>query len=88
VWHPGAPQRSGAPQHPGAQLPIISSRRTFIYTLGAGATFSLLIEVVQYFIGRSADVDDLMLNTAGSWLGFLLFFIIVKPFMGERSRSQ
>jgi glycopeptide antibiotics resistance protein len=72
----------------GLLFPIVSSRRKFACTLCAGAAFSLLIEVVQYFIGRSADVDDLILNTAGCCLGFLLFFIIVKPFMVEKTRRK
>jgi glycopeptide antibiotics resistance protein len=65
----------------GLLFPVVSSRHKFIYTLCAGAVFSLLIEVIQYFIGRSSDVDDLILNTAGSCVGFLLFFVIVKPFI-------
>lgn len=35
--------------------------------------FSFLIEFVQYFIGRSADIDDLMLNTLGGVSGYLIF---------------
>ena len=34
---------------------------------------SLVIEIVQYFIGRSFDVDDIILNVIGGILGFLLF---------------
>ncbi|WP_326837743.1 VanZ family protein [Amycolatopsis rhabdoformis] len=36
------------------------------------AWFSAAIETVQYFIGRSADVDDVLLNTLGAALGVLL----------------
>jgi VanZ family protein len=32
--------------------------------IAVAALFSALIESVQYFIGRSADVDDVLLNTA------------------------
>lgn len=36
--------------------------------------FSALIEVVQYFTdGRIADVDDFLLNTVGTAIGFALF---------------
>jgi glycopeptide antibiotics resistance protein len=35
----------------------------------AGLALSLSIEVLQYFLGRAADVDDVLLNTAGAVLG-------------------
>lgn len=35
----------------------------------AGLMLSLAIEVSQYFLGRAADVDDVLLNTAGALLG-------------------
>ena len=34
---------------------------------------SLTIEIVQNFIGRSFDVDDIILNTVGGIIGFLLY---------------
>lgn len=34
---------------------------------------SLTIEVVQKYIGRSFDVDDIILNVVGGILGFLIF---------------
>ena len=42
--------------------------------LCAGA--SLLIECLQLFLGRSVDVDDLILNTLGGLLGYLLFCLL------------
>ena len=41
----------------------------FLATLAS----SLVIETVQYFIGRSFDVDDIILNVIGGVLGFLIF---------------
>lgn len=35
--------------------------------------FSFSIEVVQFFVGRSVDIDDLLLNTLGAILGFLIY---------------
>ena len=32
----------------------------------------LLVETLQYFMGRSADIDDWLLNMLGVFLGFLL----------------
>lgn len=34
---------------------------------------SLTIEVVQKYIGRSFDVDDIILNVVGGILGFLVY---------------
>ncbi len=45
-------------------------------------TLSCLIEAVQYVIGRRfADVDDILLNTIGGLLGYLLFW---QPFTFSR----
>ena len=34
---------------------------------------SFVIEIVQHFIGRSFDVDDIILNVVGGIIGFLLY---------------
>ena len=34
---------------------------------------SLVIEIVQHFIGRSFDVDDIILNVIGGLIGFLIY---------------
>ena len=34
---------------------------------------SAVIEIVQYFIGRSFDIDDIILNVVGATIGFLLY---------------
>ena len=39
---------------------------------------SLTIEVVQKYIGRSFDVDDIILNTMGATFGYLIYKIINK----------
>ena len=44
------------------------------------ALLSFAIEFTQYFTGRSADIDDLMLNTLGGILGCLFFFVVSKLF--------
>lgn len=36
---------------------------------------SLTIEVIQMFIGRSFDVDDIILNFLGGTLGFIIYYI-------------
>ena len=46
---------------------------------------TLFIETVQLFIGRSVDVDDIILNFLGSCLGAILYFFLRKlfPKIGE-----
>ena len=39
---------------------------------------SLSIEVIQFLIGRVFDVDDIILNVVGSFLGFLIYIIFQK----------
>ena len=44
-------------------------------TVLAGAGFSLFIEITQLpFFDRCSDVDDLILNTAGIFIGALIYF--------------
>jgi glycopeptide antibiotics resistance protein len=52
------------------------SRRIIV----TGLLFSLLIEVLQYVfpIGRSADIDDVILNTLGTFLGVVLWKVSTK----------
>ena len=38
-----------------------------------GFAASVTIEFVQFFIGRSTDIDDVILNTTGALLGYWLF---------------
>ena len=37
---------------------------------------SFTIEFIQFFIGRSSDIDDVILNTAGALAGFWVFWIV------------
>ena len=41
-------------------------------TLILGFSISLFIEIVQLFLNRTSDIDDLILNTLGTYLGILL----------------
>ncbi|HEX2944974.1 MAG TPA: VanZ family protein [Clostridia bacterium] len=59
----------------GLLLPLVFRKLARFYkTLGIAFGISLMVETVQYAFGvGAADVDDLMLNLAGSLLGYLLF---------------
>lgn len=55
-----------------------------LYSLG----LTVFIEAVQLFIGRSVDVDDLILNFAGSCLGAGVCYILRKKFPGLEELSK
>lgn len=59
----------------GFLLPLVSKKFSgFFRAVLLTAGFSLLIETAQYILGvGAADIDDLILNTAGGLLGFLIF---------------
>lgn len=44
--------------------------------IGVGVT--LCIEGVQYFIGRSTDIDDVILNAVGVMMGYYAFWVMKK----------
>lgn len=54
----------------GFLLPIIKKKSNFIKIFLTGALLSLSIETIQLLVGRSVDVDDLMLNVLGVALGY------------------
>ena len=72
----------------GLYLPVLEPRaRRAIVTIGAGLALSLAIELGQLAISTAlgytykiADIDDVILNTAGVALGYTLFAI----FRGRR----
>ena len=75
----------------GFLLPMIWQRyRNFGDTFLAGFGTSLSIEVLQLFSGRSTDIDDLIFNTLGACLGFLIAMLLFgKRFpIGVRSGNK
>ena len=56
--------------------PMASKKRSFIGTVFDGAFLSFVVEVFQLLskVGRF-DVDDLILNTSGVILGYLIFVV-------------
>lgn len=51
-----------------------------------GFALSVSIETVQYLLGRVADVDDVILNTAGAFLGALAAAVVLA--LGQPSRRD
>ncbi len=42
----------------------------------SGITFSLIIELSQLFNGRITDIDDLLMNTLGALIGWVIFRLL------------
>lgn len=60
----------------GFLLPLIWKRyRQLLPTMLLGAGFSLMIELLQLFNRRVSDIDDLIMNTLGAFLGFILWYL-------------
>ncbi|MBQ1343456.1 MAG: VanZ family protein, partial [Firmicutes bacterium] len=53
---------------------------------GAALALSFLIEASQLLNNRFSDVDDLIINTAGALLGYLLFRLTARP--ADRPRPE
>lgn len=63
----------------GMALPMLwRSAERFWTTLASGFCLSLLIELSQLFNARVTDIDDLITNTLGAALGWLLYRLLLK----------
>ena len=57
----------------GMYLQYMGKQRTLLRTAVSGFLFSLLIETLQYVFGTGfSELDDLVLNTLGAWIGGVL----------------
>ena len=63
----------------GVLLPLaVKTFRRWYWMFVAGTGTSLVIEIVQYILGRGqADVDDLICNTLGAMLGYCLYGLVI-----------
>lgn len=60
----------------GVCIPIIWEKmRTFWKMFFASLCLPLFIETVQLFIGRSTDIDDVILNLLGGMIGAFIFWM-------------
>lgn len=63
----------------GVLIPLLwKDGASFLQTAIAGFEFSLLIEISQLFDRRATDIDDLIMNTLGAMLGFLVYKLIFR----------
>ena len=51
---------------------VLASRLEAWRVVAAGCTLSVGLESAQYWIGRAADIDDVLLNTLGAALGAIV----------------
>ena len=73
----------------GGLLPLIWPKTdTLKSALLSGFSFSLLIEISQLFNHRATDVDDLIMNTAGALLGYLLYKLFVRVAKWSHKRAE
>ena len=73
----------------GMMLPLLSQRRRsfFLVTL-LTLEFSLLIETTQLITKAGCfDVDDLILNTLGGSLGYILYIVLIQRMIRWRKRN-
>lgn len=65
----------------GLLLPMCFPKlRRFYKTALVVLAVTTSIETLQYFMGRSADIDDVIMNLAGGMLGYLAFFLLNRGF--------
>ena len=63
----------------GVFLPVYFAKfRKLLPTVLAGVIMSLAMEVLQLFTFRATDVDDLIMNTLGTLLGYIIGALIVR----------
>lgn len=61
----------------GLCLPLLWRRfQKWWQLLWIGTVFSAGIETIQLFVGRSVDIDDVILNVAGVMLGYAIFVVL------------
>lgn len=58
-------------------LPLLYKKYHHVKTVAlTGFLFSLAVEIVQMFGWGSSDINDLMTNTAGACIGFLVYCLL------------
>lgn len=63
----------------GLLLPLAFRRMQSLWKVALNILCStVMIETVQYFIGRSADIDDVIMNLTGGLLGYLLYTFLTR----------
>lgn len=64
-----------------------NQNRTFLRIFSLSLVLTVGIEAFQLFIGRTVDIDDIILNVLGSLLGYWLCLLIRKLIPASRKAS-
>lgn len=64
----------------GVAMPFVYKKASLPKALFIGFLLSFFIEFIQIFIGRQAETDDLICNTIGAVIGYLIYLLIKKLF--------
>jgi glycopeptide antibiotics resistance protein len=73
----------------GLLLPIILQKRFFLWPVLVGFGCSLAIELMQYYFHCGMfDVDDLLNNTLGVWIGYLIYWVVTWIPYFRKNRNQ
>lgn len=59
-------------------LPLAASKMDFKKILKIAIVVPIIVEIIQPIVGRSFDIDDIILNFAGIMIGYLFVVCIIK----------
>lgn len=59
-------------------LPLVASKMDFKKILKIAIVVPIIVEIIQPIVGRSFDIDDIILNFAGIMIGYLFVVCIIK----------
>ena len=63
----------------GFLLPLLSDKlKKLVAVILVSLFTSLIIEILQYYVGRSADIDDIIFNLCGATIGYFFYLILKK----------
>lgn len=71
----------------GILLPLLWRSCRLYKTVAIGFSLSLLIELSQLFNYRATDIDDLLMNTLGTLLGYLLYTLLLRRLSWFRAEN-
>lgn len=60
----------------GVLLPIVYKSKVFIKTMMMAMLFTSFIEFSQLFNSRSTDIDDIILNIIGCFIGYIIYSVL------------
>ena len=66
----------------GILIPLFWKRDKAAQVLQMGIILSLFLECVQFVIGRTFDVGDLLSNTVGTGVGWMIWYVVQKCIPG------